>query len=150
MESLGKGHASTQYRPAGLGRLTSALLGLPYSYDSLPGLRGGPLCLRKIYPSVCQRRLIFQHLGNPLTRHKTWKHVACPQCGGEAQSGKPIRWILLWILPGIFCDSLTLLLKLHSMLKPLAAWVPVQQYIGGVEHGRVTPALCPLFYAGPA
>ena len=27
----------------------------------------------------------FDQPGNPLDRHPTWKHVACPQCGGPAQ-----------------------------------------------------------------
>ena len=26
----------------------------------------------------------FDQPGNPLDRHPTWKHVACPQCGGPA------------------------------------------------------------------
>ena len=28
----------------------------------------------------------FDQPGNPLDRHPTWKHVACPQCGGAAHA----------------------------------------------------------------
>jgi leucyl-tRNA synthetase len=76
----------------------------------------------------------FDRPGNPLDRHPTWKHVACPQCGGAARretdtmdtfvdsSWYFIRFTDPWI-------------KAAPTDRPVAdAWMPVDQYIGGIEH----------------
>ena len=36
-------------------------------------------------PVVLPEDVDFSIPGNPLDRHPTWKHVACPQCGGAAR-----------------------------------------------------------------
>src|SRR6185295_6862248 len=36
-------------------------------------------------PVVLPEDVNFAEPGNPLARHPTWKHVACPQCGGKAE-----------------------------------------------------------------
>jgi leucyl-tRNA synthetase len=76
----------------------------------------------------------FDRPGNPLDRHPTWKHVACPQCRGAARretdtmdtfvdsSWYFIRFTDPWI-------------KAAPTDRPVAdAWMPVDQYIGGIEH----------------
>ena len=35
-------------------------------------------------PVVLPEDIDFETPGNPLDRHPTWKHVACPDCGGAA------------------------------------------------------------------
>ena len=35
-------------------------------------------------PVTLPEDVTFDRSGNPLDRHPTWKHVACPQCGGKA------------------------------------------------------------------
>jgi leucyl-tRNA synthetase len=76
----------------------------------------------------------FSKPGNPLERHPTWKHTTCPQCGGKAVRETDTldtffesSWYFLR-----YCDP-------RNEAEPISAeaaayWMPVDQYIGGVEH----------------
>jgi leucyl-tRNA synthetase len=76
----------------------------------------------------------FDTPGNPLDRHPTWKHVACPKCGGAAQRETDTM--------DTFVDSSWYYARFtdpHNEAEPaapeqLARWLPVDQYIGGIEH----------------
>ena len=75
----------------------------------------------------------FDMPGNALDRHPTWKHVACPACGGEARRDTDTL--------DTFVDSSWYFLRFCSprVDEPMdkadvAYWMPVDQYIGGVEH----------------
>jgi leucyl-tRNA synthetase len=76
----------------------------------------------------------FDRPGNPLDHHPTWKHVACPQCGQPAQRETDTM--------DTFVDSSWYFVRFTDPWiataatdKPMAdAWLPVDQYIGGVEH----------------
>ncbi len=76
----------------------------------------------------------FDRPGNPLDRHPTWKHVACPHCGGTATRETDTM--------DTFVDSSWYFARftdpwLESQptdLNWVDAWLPVNQYIGGIEH----------------
>ena len=77
----------------------------------------------------------FQPGGDsPLARHPSWKHVACPRCGGGAVRDTDTM--------DTFVDSSWYYLRycspdyLDGPFDPaaVAAWMPVGQYTGGVEH----------------
>ncbi len=71
--------------------------------------------------------------GNPLAHHPTWRHVACPRCGGPAERETDTF--------DTFFESSWYFLRFCSARAPEAFeraavdyWMPVDQYIGGVEH----------------
>jgi leucyl-tRNA synthetase len=83
----------------------------------------------------------FDVPGNPLEHHPTWKHTACPKCKGKAQRETDTFDTFVdssWYFAR-FTDS-----HADDPVNHAAAdyWMPVDQYIGGVEH-----AVLHLLYA---
>lgn len=75
----------------------------------------------------------FDKPGNPLDRHPTWKHVACPSCGKPATRETDTFDTFVdssWYFAR-FCSP-----KAETPTDRAAVdyWLPVDQYIGGVEH----------------
>ncbi|WP_105372271.1 leucine--tRNA ligase [Neorhizobium huautlense] len=75
----------------------------------------------------------FDQPGNPLDRHPTWRHVACPNCGKNARRETDTM--------DTFVDSSWYFARFtapweNEPTDPAAAnrWLPVDQYIGGIEH----------------
>ncbi|MCV0379578.1 leucine--tRNA ligase [Nitratireductor sp.] len=75
----------------------------------------------------------FDRPGNPLDRHPTWKHVKCPKCGSDARRETDTM--------DTFVDSSWYFARFtapweNDPTNPEAAneWLPVDQYIGGIEH----------------
>jgi leucyl-tRNA synthetase len=76
----------------------------------------------------------FDRPGNLLDRHPTWKHVACPKCGKPARRETDTM--------DTFVDSSWYFVRFtdpwiaSAPTDPEVAnrWMPVDQYIGGIEH----------------
>ncbi|MEA2903924.1 MAG: leucyl-tRNA synthetase, partial [Alphaproteobacteria bacterium] len=76
----------------------------------------------------------FDAPGNPLERHPTWKHVACPRCGRPATRETDTM--------DTFVDSSWYFARFTDPWneraptdhKVVDRWLPVDQYIGGIEH----------------
>jgi leucyl-tRNA synthetase len=92
-------------------------------------------------PVVLPDDIEFDKPGNPLERHPTWKHVGCPRCGEPATRETDTL--------DTFVDSSWYFIRFASQPadKPFdraeaEKWLPVAQYIGGVEH-----AILHLLYA---
>ncbi len=75
----------------------------------------------------------FDKPGNPLDHHPSWKHVKCPTCGADARRETDTM--------DTFVDSSWYYARFCSPRADVPVerdavdqWLPVDQYIGGVEH----------------
>jgi leucyl-tRNA synthetase len=71
--------------------------------------------------------------GNPLDHHPTWKHVACPACGKPAERETDTFDTFFessWYFAR-FCSPTA---GTAFDRKAADYWLPVDQYIGGIEH----------------
>ncbi|PZP86200.1 MAG: leucine--tRNA ligase [Azospirillum brasilense] len=84
-------------------------------------------------PVTLPEDVTFDKPGNPLAHHPSWKHVDCPTCGKPAQRETDTfdtffesSWYFACYASG----------GGNSGIDAAAAkrWLPVQQYIGGIEH----------------
>jgi leucyl-tRNA synthetase len=84
-------------------------------------------------PIVLPEDVTFDRPGNPLDHHPTWKHVPCPHCGKPARRETDTC--------DTFVDSSWYYARFCSPDAPMPVardavdgWLPVDQYIGGIEH----------------
>jgi len=79
----------------------------------------------------------FDRPGNPLDHHASWKHVKCPNCGKDARRDTDTM--------DTFVDSSWYFARFTdpwnetapttlSVVDGKHGWLPVKQYIGGIEH----------------
>uniref|UniRef100_UPI0035B317E8 leucine--tRNA ligase n=1 Tax=Rhodoblastus sp. TaxID=1962975 RepID=UPI0035B317E8 len=85
-------------------------------------------------PIELPQDVTFDAPGNPLDRHPTWKNVDCPQCGRPARRETDTM--------DTFVDSSWYFARFTDPNNESAPttrsavdrWLPVDQYIGGIEH----------------
>jgi leucyl-tRNA synthetase len=102
----------------------------------------GPVAVPKDQlPVVLPKDVSFEQPGNPLERHPSWAKADCPKCGASARRETDTL--------DTFVDSSWYFIRFASQpgdrpFDPAEAesWLPVNQYIGGVEH-----AILHLLYA---
>jgi leucyl-tRNA synthetase len=132
---LEKGEATTQYRLRDWGVSRQRYWGcpIPAIHCAKCGVVPAP---EKDLPVQLPEDVTFDKdkPGNPLDRHPTWKHVKCPSCGGDAQRETDTL--------DTFVDSSWYFARFTDPTntqapfdKKLASyWLPVDQYVGGIEH----------------
>jgi leucyl-tRNA synthetase len=139
-EHDGWGEGQTQYRLRDWGVSRQRYWGTPIPVIHCQFCGALPVPRAQL-PVVLPEDVDFDTPGNPLDRHPTWKHVACPNCNEPARRETDTL--------DTFADSSWYFIRFASQPddKPFdaeeaRAWLPVGQYIGGIEH-----AILHLLYA---
>jgi len=138
IEAAGQGEGKTIYRLRDWGVSRQRYWGCPIPIvhcDKCGALPAADL------PVELPRDVTFDTPGNPLDRHPIWKHVKCPTCHGDATRETDTL--------DTFVDSSWYFARFTdpTASEPISRaaanhWLPVDQYIGGVEH-----AVLHLLYA---
>ncbi len=139
-ETAGWGQGKIQFRLRDWGVSRQRYWGtpIPIIHCDACGPVGVP---RDQLPVVLPEDVSFDIPGNPLDRHDGWRLVDCPSCGGRARRETDTL--------DTFVNSSWYFIRFASQPKAqpfdraeAEQWLPVDQYIGGVEH-----AILHLLYA---
>ncbi len=127
---LGKGVVNWRLRDWGVSRQRYWGCPIPVIHCKSCGVVPVP---RDQLPLRLPEDVSFDVPGNPLDHHPTWKHVACPKCGEAARRETDTC--------DTFVDSAWYFARFCSpeAEEPVTQaavdhWLPVDQYIGGIEH----------------
>ena len=133
LETMGVGKGTTQYRLRDwlVSRQRYWGCPIPAIHCEKCGVVPVP---EKDLPVKLPDDVTFDRPGNPLDHHPTWKHVACPKCGGAGR--RETDTFDTFIDSSWYFDRFT---SPHLETAPFDReenhyWMPVDQYIGGVEH----------------
>jgi len=137
IEGMGLGQGTVNYRLRDWGVSRQRYWGCPIPIIKCPTCDMVPVPAADL-PVVLPDDVTFDVPGNPLDRHPSWKHVTCPKCGGEAERETDTL--------DTFVDSSWYYARFAAGMNndpaEAAYWMPVDQYVGGVEH-----AILHLLYA---
>jgi leucyl-tRNA synthetase len=141
MEQEGRGQGVTMYRIRDWGFSRQRFWGCPIPMIHCDSCGVVPVPTEQL-PIKLPDDPSFDKPGNPLMHHATWKHTNCPSCGKPALRDTDTM--------DTFVDSSWYFLRFADAQNAVAAfdktkadyWMPVDQYIGGVEH-----AVMHLLYA---
>ncbi len=140
LEELKSGKSSTTYklRDWGISRQRYWGCPIPIVYCETCGMLPAK---ESDLPIKLPEDVEFDGRGNPIANHKTWKHTNCPKCNAKAVRETDTFDTFFessWYFTR-YCNN-----KAESMTDKDACdyWLPVDQYIGGIEH-----AILHLLYA---
>ena len=141
LETLGAGEGTTIYRLRDWGISRQRYWGCPIPFVHCDACGVVPAA-EKDLPITLPPDVKFDQPGNPLDHHPNFTRVPCPQCGEAARRETDTC--------DTFVDSSWYFARFASPFREDAPtdrsmadyWLPVDQYVGGVEH-----AILHLLYA---
>lgn len=139
-EELGIGKRETNYRLRDWGISRQRYWGCPIPIIYCTNCGPTPVPENDL-PVELPKDINFEKPGNPLDNHPTWKHVDCPKCLSPATRETDTFDTFFessWYFAR-FCNNNS---KQMVDKNSCDYWLPVDQYIGGIEH-----AILHLLYA---
>ena len=131
-EGHGVGHGVTKYRLRDWGLSRQRYWGCPIPVVHCDACGTVPEAKENL-PVRLPDDVDFATPGNPLDRHPTWGHVACPACGKPARRETDTMDTFVdssWYYARFTAPHATT----PTDMADAAYWMNVDQYIGGVEH----------------
>ena len=132
LEAAGAGTGETTFRLRDWGVSRQRYWGCPIPIIHCPSCGPVPVPEAEL-PVTLPEDVDFSQPGNPLGNHPTWKHTSCPACGCAAEREQDTF--------DTFFESSWYYLRYADPHHPngfsqeaAQYWMPVDQYIGGVEH----------------
>ena len=132
LENQGVGHREINFRLRDWGISRQRYWGCPIPVIHCDNCGMLPVPKEEL-PVLLPDDVTIDCTGNPLDKHPTWKHVNCPKCGKAAERETDTMDTFVdssWYYAR-FCSP-------HAALPVDRAaadyWLPVDQYIGGIEH----------------
>lgn len=133
MVELGRGEGVTQYRLRDWGVSRQRYWGCPIPIIYCDDCGVVPVPESQL-PVELPYDVTFDKPGNPLAHHPTWKHTACPTCGKAAQR-ETDTFDTFFESSWYFARYTDPKNEAMGFGRDKASyWLPVDQYIGGVEH----------------
>ena len=140
LERHGKGYRKVNYRLRDWGVSRQRYWGCPIPIIHCPGCGAVPVPDQQL-PVVLPEDVAFEGVGSPLKKLPVFYQTTCPRCGGPAERETDTFDTFFessWYYARYCCAD-----NHHAMLDSRTNyWLPVDQYIGGIEH-----AVMHLLYA---
>jgi len=142
LEKLNLGEAKVNYKIRDWGVSRQRYWGCPIPIIYCDSCGTVPVPEKDLPVELPQKGVSFEQTGNPLENHEDWKNCKCPNCGKDAVRETDTfdtffesSWYFFR-----FCDAQNS--ELGFAAEKANKFLPVDQYIGGIEH-----AVLHLLYA---
>jgi len=132
LEASGQGKTATVYRLRDWGVSRQRYWGCPIPIIYCDKCGAVPVPEADL-PVTLPEQVSFDVPGNPLARNETWKSIDCPQCGGAATRETDTFDTFFessWYYARFTAPDAQTAFDRTA----LDYWMPVDQYIGGIEH----------------
>ncbi len=132
LDETGRADRQTQYRLRDWGISRQRYWGCPIPIIHCEKCDIVPVPVKDL-PVKLPDDVSFDKPGNPLDHHPTWKNVKCPTCGADARRETDTMDTFVdssWYYARFCSPKADIPVERQAVDK----WLPVDQYIGGVEH----------------